>query len=178
MCVICRIYSISLFPCVPDETSYPLSCCSYGFCIPYMPMLFLCAQLPPPFFLVCDLSTLQPEIWFLSIKKRPMFFHSPVYYIIKEAARQAITCRHSPPLLYYRYRFHLVQAGTRFCPRLVFHIIRTYNDAIKQSETFTHPLSPRLQRLSFLPHFHGCLWYPAPPFQAHRFLPHPPPGFR
>ena len=114
----------------------------------------------------------------LSIKKRPMFFHSPVYYIIKEAARQAITCRHSPPLLYYRYRFHLVQAGTRFCPRLVFHIIRTYNDAIKQSERFIHPLSPRLQRLSFLPHFHGCLWYPAPPFQAHRFLPHLPPGFR
>ena len=111
-------------------------------------------------------------------KKRPMFFHSPVYYIIKEAARQAITCRHSPPLLYYRYRFHLVQAGTRFCPRLVFHIIRTYNDAIKQSERFIHPLSPRLQRLSFLPHFHGCLWYPAPPFQAHRFLPHLPPGFR
>ena len=107
------------------------------------------AQLPPPFFLVCDLSTLQPEIWFLSIKKRPMFFHSPVYYIIKEAARQAITCRHSPPLLYYRYTGHLVQAGTRFCPRLVFHIIRTYNDAKKQSETFTH-----------------------------RFLSHLPPGFR
>ena len=60
-----------------------------------------------------------------------------------------IFSRHSPPLLYYRYRFHLVQAGTRFCPRLVFHIIRTYNDAIKQSERFTH-----------------------------RFLPHLPPGFR
>ena len=126
MCEFYRICSIFLFPCVQDEFSYPLSCCNYAVYILYILMLLLCAQLPPPFFLVCDLSALQPEIWFLSIKKRPMFFHSPVYYIIKEAARQAITCRHSPPLLYYRYRFHLVQAGTRFCPRLVFHIIRTY----------------------------------------------------
>ena len=49
MCVIYRIYSIFLFPYVPDEFSYPSLYCSYAVYILYMPMLFLCAQLPPRF---------------------------------------------------------------------------------------------------------------------------------
>jgi hypothetical protein len=44
----CRICNTFWFPSCQDELFCLLSCCSYGFCIPYMPMLFLCAQLPPP----------------------------------------------------------------------------------------------------------------------------------
>ena len=45
---VCRICNTFWFPSCQDELFCLLSCCSYGFYIPYMPMLFLCAQLPPP----------------------------------------------------------------------------------------------------------------------------------
>ena len=38
VCVTYRICSTSLFPCAPDESSYPLSCCSYAAYILYIPM--------------------------------------------------------------------------------------------------------------------------------------------
>ena len=54
MCVSYRICSTSWFPYVPDEISYPLSCCSYAACILYTPMWFLYAQLPPRFIILVN----------------------------------------------------------------------------------------------------------------------------
>ena len=51
VCGICRTCSTSWSPYVPDEFSYPWSCCNCGSCIPYIPMWFLYAQLPPRFLL-------------------------------------------------------------------------------------------------------------------------------
>lgn len=64
LCAVCEIWrtcSTSWSPCVPDEFSYPWSCCNCGFCIPYIPMWFLCAQLPPRFFLGAPLQIPPPR---------------------------------------------------------------------------------------------------------------------
>jgi hypothetical protein len=55
-CVSCRTYSTYWFPLCPDAFSCPSSCCNYAACILCMPMLFSCAQLPPPLNFSCVFS--------------------------------------------------------------------------------------------------------------------------
>ena len=86
----CRIYNTSWFPFCPDELSCPLSCCNYDSYTQYMPMLFSCAQLPPPLkFFVLFLCLLFPAtgLRFPSerspkkgIKKRPTSIASLIYH--------------------------------------------------------------------------------------------------
>ena len=64
----CRICSTSWSPYGQDDSSSLLSCCNCVACIPYMPVLSLCARLPPPLIIVVRL----PQVLFLSIKKRPI----------------------------------------------------------------------------------------------------------
>ena len=65
-CVSCRTCNTSWFPFSQDVSSYPLSCCNSAACIPYMPMLLLHAQLPPPLSFFCNSGQ----------KKRALCFHT------------------------------------------------------------------------------------------------------
>ena len=62
----CRTCNTSWFPFSQDVSSYPLSCCNSAACIPYMPMLLLHAQLPPPLSFFCNSGQ----------KKRALCFHT------------------------------------------------------------------------------------------------------
>ena len=86
----CRIYNTSWFPFCLDELSCPLSCCNYDSYTQYMPMLFSCAQLPPPlkfFVLFLCLVSLRlgfrgffSEVLKKGIKKRPTSIASLIYH--------------------------------------------------------------------------------------------------
>ena len=67
-----RICNTSWFPFCPDEPSCPSSCCNYGSCIPCMPMLFLCAQLPPPLNFFVLFHAQHPAFRTLSKKQRQL----------------------------------------------------------------------------------------------------------